>query len=215
MAKAPTPAVFSHWHRLLENLQFSPMEFYQTLETAIQRRDVPGAERSRVEWYEGGAFSAKRQYLRVTRGKHVFDICAAPFGRGFFVSWWLGEVRSSLALAIMCAVVGTLIMTPVFMEVFGFLRGLFFLFVVIPAIFGLLTQLAIPDDRIVEWPVIGPIYDWLFRPNTYYKTDTALMYQDTVHAAVLEVIDQITYSKGIRALSELERKPILKGFVGK
>ena len=35
--------------------------------------------------------SANRQYLRMHRGKHAFDICAAPFGNGFFVSWWLTE----------------------------------------------------------------------------------------------------------------------------
>ena len=32
--------------------------------------------------------SAKREYLRMQRGKYAFDICAAPFGNGFFVSWW-------------------------------------------------------------------------------------------------------------------------------
>lgn len=30
----------------------------------------------------------KRDYLRITRDRLVFDICAAPFAKGFFVSWW-------------------------------------------------------------------------------------------------------------------------------
>jgi len=35
------------------------------------------------------------------------------------------------------------------------------------------------------------------------------MFQDSVHAAVLEVIDEATEDKGIRAMSEEEKKPIL------
>jgi hypothetical protein len=42
--------------------------------------------------------------------------------------------------------------------------------------------------------------------------DTALMFQESVHNAVLEVVDCITAAKGIRALTEAERKPILKAF---
>ena len=34
----------------------------------------------RVEHKEGGLASGNREYLRMHRGKHAFDICAAPFG---------------------------------------------------------------------------------------------------------------------------------------
>ena len=47
------------------------------------------------------------------------------------------------------------------------------------------------------------------RSFTYYKTDTALMFQESVSSAVLEVIDGITKTEGLRALSEFERKPLL------
>jgi hypothetical protein len=36
------------------------------------------------------------------------------------------------------------------------------------------------------------------------------MFQQAVHNAVLEVMDCMTANKGIRALSETERKPIMK-----
>ena len=36
-----------------------------------------------------------------------------------------------------------------------------------------------------------------------------MMFQGAVHSAMLEVIDEITNTKGLRALSEAERKPIL------
>jgi hypothetical protein len=38
------------------------------------------------------------------------------------------------------------------------------------------------------------------------------MFQQAVHASVMEVIDGMTQAKGLRALSEADRKPILKDF---
>lgn len=164
---AAAPIVISHWNQLLSGLQASPKEFYAAVEQAIEQRQVPDTKRSRVDWHEGGLFSAKREYLRVKRKEYIFDICGAPFGTGFFVSSWLGEVPS-----------------------------------------GLLALLA-------EIPVIGYLVQRLVRPATYYKIDTALMFQSAVHGAVLDVVDGLLSAKGLRALSELERKPILREFFQK
>src|ERR1044071_5099296 len=84
--------IVSYWCHLIENLQASPQDFYRRLEQAIVERRIPQLEGGAVEWPEGGPFSAKRQYLRLLRERTVIDICAAPFGTGFFVSWRLGEV---------------------------------------------------------------------------------------------------------------------------
>src|SRR5580658_7581549 len=80
--------VISHWNQLFENFQTSSLAFYQSVETAIKERAVPETQGTRVEHREGGLASASREYLRLHRGKYAFDICAAPFGKGFFVSWW-------------------------------------------------------------------------------------------------------------------------------
>ena len=48
------------------------------------------------------------------------------------------------------------------------------------------------------------------RQPTYFQIDTALMFRYLTHASVLEVVDALTEAKGLRALSELDRKPILK-----
>lgn len=61
-------------------------------------------------------------------------------------------------------------------------------------------------------PVLGLLYVKFFAPPTYYKTDTAIMFQSVVHAAVLEVVDQLLSTKGVRALTEHERKPIMRDF---
>ena len=40
--------------------------------------------------------SASREYLRVQHKELVFDICAAPFGKDFFISWWLYETEGMM-----------------------------------------------------------------------------------------------------------------------
>jgi hypothetical protein len=163
MAKrAPLP--LSHWHHSFENLQESPQKFYNSLVEAISQRNIPGINISRIDYREGGVFSAKRLYLRVQRKEHIFDICAAPFGSGFFFSWWLGEKIS-----------------------------LFWSVVMLIPFFGISLMAA-------------------FRPQTYFRHDTALMFQGSISSAVHEVIDGITKAKGLRTLSELERKPIMSDF---
>lgn len=157
--------LLSHWYKLLEGQQGSPKRFYTSLEKAIEKRKLPDLKISRIDYHESGVFSAKREYLRVNRKEFIFDVCAAPFGNGFFVSWWLGESV-----------------------------GLFWRF-------------------FLKIPLLGRFLLWFFRPLTYYQIDTALMFQESVHLAVLEVVDQMTKAKGLRLLSELERKPILSDFL--
>jgi hypothetical protein len=50
---------------------------------------------------------------------------------------------------------------------------------------------------------------------TYYRVDTALMFQSVTHGAVLGALDTVLSSKGLRALSEVERKPTMRDFFSK
>ena len=168
MAHPTLAHVVSHWNHLFEGLDQSTQDFYQLLEEALKAREIPDLTFGRTDIRQGGMLSAKRTYLRVWRKDHFFDICGAPFGQAFFVSWWLSEIPR-----------------------------------------GCLSKLLFVFDLI---PVVGPILRGLLRPTTYYKIDTALMFQQSVHAAVLEVLDQITSTKATRALSDAERKPIMRDF---
>src|SRR5215472_4191946 len=88
----PKPSnVISQWCNLIENFQASSQEFYTAFEQAAAARAMPESFSKRVEHKEGLLASANREYLRLQRGKYAFDICAAPFGTGFFVSYWLTE----------------------------------------------------------------------------------------------------------------------------
>ena len=39
---------------------------------------------------------ADREYLRIKHGDIVFDVCASPFGKDFFISWWLYESAGTM-----------------------------------------------------------------------------------------------------------------------
>mgnify|MGYP000370761585 CR=1 FL=1 len=167
MSNATYTEIFSHWSTMTEGLDVSTKEFYSEVEKAIEKRNIPDVKLSRMDRSEGGVFSAKREYLRVQRKEFAFDIGAAPFGNGFFVSYWLGEVPSPLW------------------------------------------------ELILNIPGVGLLLAATFKPATYYKIDTANMFQSLVHNAVLEVIDTMSQSKGLRALSELDKKPTMKNIFSK
>jgi hypothetical protein len=217
MAAAPE-TVLGHWSTLIEGLQEAPLEFYKDVEAAVVRRCIPDAKFERIEYKEGGAFSGLRQYLRIRRHREVFDVCVAPFGNGCFVSWWLAEVRPALpTIASILIVFGYLAVMGIFANQLGTFQGpiVFLLFVPIAlfAVSRMGTQQA--DDFILMLPLIGKLYERFFRPITYYRIDTSEMFQTSVRRAVDEVIDRLTTAKGLRALTELERKPVLRDFFRK
>ncbi len=218
MAQASPESVKSHWSKLVEGLQASPQEFYASVEEAVRSRQIPGAEISRVDWHEGGILTAKREYLRVMRGRAMFDICGAPFGNGFFFSWWHAVPISPYGpLALAALIFLGLVGIPVAFKSLGFVKGMLLVFVGVPFLFWLFVQFMKDqregwDDPLVAMPVLGPIYESFFRPRTYYKIDTDLMFEAAVSAAVSDVVDQMTTAKGLRALTELERKPIMRDF---
>ena len=216
-------SVVSHWDQLIENFQTSSLGFYEAVEQALHRREVPEFKTSRVEFKEAGLMTAKREYLRIVRGKYTFDICAAPFGTGFFFSWWLNEPASPygplyLAVFLVCEFILFSILIAIGTRMGGFIFGCFVSLVGTPgaalalgycARQGILDRL---EEYILVTPLLGRLYERIFTPATYYVVDTQLMFQQAVHNAVLEVIDEVTSAKGVRVLSEFQRKPTLKSF---
>lgn len=84
-----TTEVISHWSTLIQDFQYSPQQFYQQVTSAIERRQIPNAKIDRILFKESHLLSAKREYLRINcKNDFYFAICAAPFGTGFFVSYW-------------------------------------------------------------------------------------------------------------------------------
>ncbi len=79
----------SRWFTLISDFGYSSQEFYKQLIEELQSQGIENISTKYVFLKEGNAFSKKRTYLRVTWKDYDYDICAAPFGNGFFVSWWL------------------------------------------------------------------------------------------------------------------------------
>lgn len=79
----------SHWSTLIDDFQYSTMDFYKLIEEELKSKDIKGIQFDKVQLYEGAHFSGARMYLKVTWKEFDFYICGAPFGKGFFVSYWL------------------------------------------------------------------------------------------------------------------------------
>jgi len=149
-------AIHSNKCHYFGNLHFSTQEFYALVEQIMTERGIPDVKMSRVNYSEGGVLSNKREYLRITRKEDMFDICAAPVGTGFFVSYWLGEPKHGIR------------------------------------------------DIALKVPYLSTAVEG-WQGTTYYKMDLASMFKLCVKDAITEAMDQITTSKGVRGLSDMER----------
>lgn len=152
--------IHSRWHYHFDELRFSPQEFYSKVEEIIRKKEIPKVSFERRSYFEASVLSDKREYLTVSQGEHRFLICAAPYGTGFFVSWWLGETITFI------------------------------------------------KDMLTRIPFIGSYIAKFSASKTYFQMDTESMFKESIRACVNEAIDAITKAKGIRGLSELDKKPI-------
>lgn len=151
----------SNWNILIDDFDFSAQEFYKLLSEELNSHGITGISISNVRLKEGNMFSSMRLYLRAEWNEYQYDMCASPYGKGFFISWWL-LYKNSLIQVIISKI-----------------------------------------------PLVGRWVARKWYPVTYYKIDTASMFMSYAQASVLKVIDNITNDKGVRALTEAERKPIL------
>ena len=213
----------AQWCQLIEGLQVPPLDFYRSVEAALDRRQIPGLKRSHVIWPEGGLLSARRDYLQLSREKLRFDICAAPFGTGFFVSsrlvdtefpWFLLFSCIGLFLILMCF---SLIAAAI---LFKGILGAAVAGVLIPALLVALICLCLIwwfggkilrdlDKFCLDSPLLGAWYERVTRRNTYYRFDAVLCFQEAVHAAVMEVVHQYCQDQELKPLSEFEQRPVM------
>lgn len=223
-------SVLSHWHHLVDNFNTSTLDFYAGVEEAVKVREVPDCEFSRVTFKEAGFASAKREYLRIRRRKITFDLCAAPFGRGFFFSSWLvkpGPKHPWLWLA------GAVFVVMIWFSVMLGLTSLSFQNAVtgqgggteLLFIFGLFALPALlwgfcwairenhfplDEDDVLMIPILGFIYRLFFDPLSYFQLDSALMFQESVGRAVGEVLNELLSEQGLQTLSPDELKPTIR-----
>jgi hypothetical protein len=205
----------SYWCTLFDDCVFSPREFYEIVERNIARRQVPDLLRDCISLHEGTVFSRRRLYLQMRRERIVAEICAAPFGSGFFISsrlfdrrrhayWW--DYVIAIAVLLFCSLL--------VLSKYGWVAALVAFGILITTVWSLMrlatsTRFAKLDEWISMIPWIGPIYETWFHPNTYYRQDTQNMYREAVNRSVREAVGELTTQKGLKPLTEDEFRPIL------
>jgi hypothetical protein len=229
LQKCPRPEdLLDYWPELIEGMRFSTKEFYDRTEAALQARSIPQLEIRRVDVREGGFLTPRREYLRLRRERLVFDICAMPFGTGFYVSEWFWlQPRRLLILAL-------LVLAAVsFLGHWGFMNTpiaiyRYFLTVGIhPTYTRWIWTIAVPtaavvvgflgsalwfgealDGVLMRVPLVGYIYERWLRRVTYYREDRTQAFQAAAHSALCSVIDDICKAQGIAPLSDAAKRPM-------
>jgi hypothetical protein len=220
--KSKKAEVLSHWYTPVPNFTLSTKDFYVSVEKELLQQQVPGLDVSRQEFSEGSLLSAKREYLRMSRERLVFDICAAPFGTNYFFSCRFAEIPAVVSL------------WELILLALGFFIGCYVSFVIAVRIFGVYAPIIWPigcllallvivytlrnavamglkdlDATLIKTPVLGPVYETWFRRDSYYRQDTRLMYLTIVEGVVKKLVEEETAAKGIKLLTQYEYAPIL------
>jgi hypothetical protein len=182
----------------------TPVEFYKMVLRNLDWRKVPDLKAGTIWLHEGHVFSRERLYLQLKRERLVFEICAAPFGTGYFVSSRLFDRRRGanafhyIFACLFLASIGIAVWYR-----FGWIIGVIatgFLFSTLWSLMRLAVQesAAWLDQNLCEFPVLGPIYESLFHPNTYYREDTNTMYKAVVKKAFKESVSELVKMKGLK-----------------
>lgn len=205
----------SHWYAPVPNYSASTKDFYAAVEKELQTQQVPAMEIARVEFSEGGVLTAKREYLRLTRDRMIFDICAAPFGANYFYSCRFAELPIKISFSALALLfVAFVVLLYASLRFAGFWLTLLFWPVGLVALAYTLrnaVSLGLNDLDIwlIKQPGIGPVYERIFRKETYYRQDTRLMYLTVVDGVVKKLVEQETSAKGVKLLTQYEHAPIL------
>lgn len=209
--------VFSHWGSVTPDMHFSAQEFYAKVEAAIRSKEWPGVQLLRVEYREAGLFSHSREYLRIIRQRQLFDVCGAEFGKDYFFSLREAEIPAVVDLhAFVTFLLGLFMLTIVCLQTFGLLFGpLALLFLIVFAVWFMFNVLKLgmnkADSAMLTLPVIGPVYEAWFRPDTYFQQDTRLFFLHCVTELVKRHVAETTSANGVKQLHGFEKKPILDG----
>ena len=204
--------VISHWHHSIEDFTTSAMEFYKSVEESLKAKEAPSVRMERIDWSEGGILSAKREYLRISHGRFSFDLCAAPFGKDYFFSWWLVKRQPEAAFMFGClGLIAIPIILMICVKIAGVFSGFFLFLIVMAAATMWIVSLAragsgIVEDAILATPGVGMLYTRFLMPVTYYSIDTRLIFEESVQKIVQNHVDTLRTLQKLPPLSPSQAK---------
>jgi len=214
----------AHWSHPMDHFQTSSKDFYDKVQKTLEDQRIPRVFFSKALWKEAGLLSPERLYLRVSWNRYVGDICAAPFGRAFFFSFWVFVLPPVLSLFHIAGMIslfagiefGMRYLSPVPIEGFPVVYA-FAPLLPLLVLWVRFSRQAINADPLTDFilglTIIGPLIEILFRRLTYFERDTAAMFLGMIEHGFFQVADEVTKAKGRRGLSELDKKPELAAFM--
>ena len=213
--KLKNDEVLQHWISFADGFNMSVQEFYEAVQKMLEERKIPGMEVSKIEYPEGGLLSDNRIYLRMIRERLAFDLCASPFGSSFFFS--CRTVYSPPVLRLWHIIAIFLFFSLVYCGLVKLLGVMFANIAMVGLLLAIaetfrnvvVLELSDLDATLMKIPVVGPIYENIFRKDTYYRQDARLVYLKIVPDIVKELAEEVTGAKGIKLVKQFESAPIL------
>lgn len=80
--------VINHWNVFIPHFSYSSKSFYQQLTESLLSHGVDDISYTTKNIATANMIGQRRIYLRVTWKGYTYDVCAAPFGDGYFFSYW-------------------------------------------------------------------------------------------------------------------------------
>lgn len=207
--------VLNHWIAFAEGFSLPSASFYDGVERELAALQIPGLSLARVDFSEGGMLSNKRTYLRMLRERLVFDVCACPFGTGYFFSCRTAEIPAVVRpWEILLLLFSMFFLLYQSILRIGFFLGPFVLFCFLVAgVYVMRNAVALGlrdlDLVLLRAPVLGAVYEAWIRKETYYREDSRLMYLEVVPALVKSLAEKETGAKGILLVRQYEQAPVL------
>lgn len=214
-AKAKRNKLLSYWTELSNDFQYSPRQFYALVLRNLDHRQIPGLEIEPANLRAGGVFSERRLYLRLRRERLVFEVCAAPFGTAFFVSCRLFDRRRDagwihyLMMIALLAGIGYVLWTTLGWVWAAIVLSGLATFVWSFMRLSLQQEMVALQDALPEIPLIGPLYESWFRPETYYRQDLNECYRTAVEKTVKQTLGEVLSQSGLKALAPAEAAPAI------
>jgi hypothetical protein len=159
--------------------------------------------------HESTVLSARREYLRLCRENIIFDICAAPFGTACFFSYRICLLTPELNyLGLALAVFALFLCWTALSKLGGFLAAIIGLCVLTGLLFTVLKHAGRSLALTLEQSALfGGFYVRFFRPETYHRIDTRLMYLRTIPEVVKTLAIQVTGEGGVKLMREYQLVP--------
>lgn len=198
------PDVHKHEGTYLENFAVPPDVFYKAIEGEIAALKIPDIAVSRVFFREGGPHTAEREYLRISRERFAYIVCAAPWGTSFFFSKRFTEKTRNLRVWELVVMLGFLAGAFVaYWHLLGLVWGIAIFVLNFIAAVMLCRNLVDMgwnwiDDLLLGLPVVGTFYELYLRPGAYFRDDTRALFLNLADTIVDRQINAFTTERGVK-----------------